>query len=118
MTGGRSASGSRGRRMTRAEGAALVEDWKRSGLGASAFAKARGVGVQRIKYWRRALEAEQDAFVVMSSEQLAAEEHVVGVAVRDSDKIEVAIGQHVVVRIPNTAANLAEVLRELGAVAS
>ena len=46
-------------RMTEAEGEALIEAWRRSGLGPAEFARTRGVGVHRIRYWRRRLETPE-----------------------------------------------------------
>ena len=43
-------------RWTEREGRAAIAAWERSGLGAAAFARSRGVDVQRLFWWRRRLE--------------------------------------------------------------
>lgn len=47
----------RRRRLSRAEGLALVEDLRRSGQTLSEFAQARGIPKQRVHYWRERAEA-------------------------------------------------------------
>lgn len=45
------------KRWTEREGRAAITAWERSGLGAAAFARSRGVDVQRLFWWRRRLDA-------------------------------------------------------------
>ena len=51
------------RAWTPAEGAAMVEEWRKSGMSASAFVRDRGFGLHRLKYWQSRSEKKAD-FVV------------------------------------------------------
>jgi hypothetical protein len=45
--------GSPGRRQSREEGLALVQEWQTSGLRPAEFCRARGIAEHRLHYWKR-----------------------------------------------------------------
>lgn len=59
MKGARGSSIVRGRRWTVAEARAVLDDLARSGLPATRFATRRGVGVERLYWWRRRVEGRR-----------------------------------------------------------
>lgn len=109
--------GARRRRMTESEGAALVEEWRKSGLMMSEFSRARGVGVHRLRYWDQRLahsaagRAEAPSFVVMSADELEGTGHSDEQVVDHA--IEIIVGERFFVRVPPGAGNLADVLHAL-----
>ena len=50
------ARGRDGKRWTVAEAQGLLEQWKRSGLPLSRFARQRGYGPERLRWWKLKLE--------------------------------------------------------------
>jgi hypothetical protein len=97
------------RRMTESEGAALVQEWRRSGLSIAEFGRSRGVGAHRLRYWERRLAPgpAETPFVVMSAEGLGSSAEPSG-----DDAIEIVVGEFFV-RVPAGVGTLAEVLRTL-----
>lgn len=95
------------RRMTESEGAALVQEWRRSGLSMAEFGRSRGVAAHRLRYWERRLAPgpAEMPFVVMSAEGSSAEPS-------GEDAIEIVVGEFFV-RVPAGVGTLAEVLRTL-----
>jgi len=47
-------------RWSWAQGSKVIGEWRRSGLSMSEFARTRGLGTQRLRYWRDRLEANGD----------------------------------------------------------
>lgn len=52
-----------GKRWTPAEARGVLEEWKRSGLPLTRFAKQRGYGPQRLQWWKGKLEARSASSV-------------------------------------------------------
>jgi len=92
------------RPWTAAEGAAMVAEWRKSGMSASGFARARGFGYHRLRYWlsRDEEPTPQRDFVVVPFESLSADAEEAQAGTDDGPMIEVYAGE-VMVRIPMNA---------------
>jgi transposase-like protein len=101
-------------RMNEAEGAALVEEWQRSGLGITEFARRRGVQSYKVSYWKRRLEKTggknrgSGGFLVVSA----------GDVPKTSDReiretLEIVVNERFTVRVPAGLADSGQVLKML-----
>ena len=87
------------------EGAAMVAEWRKSGMSASGFARARGFGYHRLRYWLSRDEeptSERTDFVVVPFEAPASIEDEKSDEA-DGPMIEIFMADDVVVRIPMNA---------------
>lgn len=106
------------RRMTMAEGEALIEQWRESGLSMQEFCRRHQVGLHRVRYWSRRIiqapkeQSEQKFFVALPSEGLGRGDDVRCDAFKSDDAIEIFIGE-CFVRVPHRVGVLAEILRGL-----
>jgi len=107
LTKGKSRSGAKGKRWSAAYGLGVVEEWTGSGLGAAEFCRARGIALQRLRYWAQRSKqatpasveaADAAAFFALSVGEAPAGRDGVATAER-SDGIEVRIGERVVVSL-------------------
>lgn len=104
----------RAERMSEAEGAALVSEWKNSGQTMAAFCRDRGLSAHRVSYWRRRLEESvSTGFMVASAGELRG----TPAPADPSACIEVFVGERFRVRIPAQAGAVEDILFVLGAVA-
>ena len=100
------------RAWTAEEGAAMVAEWRRSGKSASAFVRARGFGLHRLRYWSSRTDeigSNQADFVVVPFGAAAqADEDGAEDATEDDDgpMIEVCVRDEIFVRIPMKADRL------------
>ena len=110
------------RRMTEAQGFALARQWRESGLSVSEFCRVHGVKAHRVWHWNGRLrqeeselteKADEERFVVLSSEELAADADTTNDKDDESDAIEIVVGDQFVVRVRQRAGALADVLRAL-----
>ena len=86
------------------EGAAMVAEWRKSGMSASGFARARGFGYHRLRYWLSREEepmAKRTDFVVVPFDPPSSSEDEE--AAGDGPMIEIFMADDVVVRIPMNA---------------
>ena len=88
------------RAWTPAEGAAMVEEWRKSGMSASAFVRDRGFGLHRLKYWQSRSEKKADFVVVPFEPQGSG--NAEDALTEDSEEamIEICVRDEVFVRIP------------------
>ena len=94
------------RRWTSEEGAAMVAEWRKSGLSASAFVRDRGFGLHKLRYWSTRTHGagpKRADFVVVPFEQQSLHAEEYGADADDVAMIEIFTGQDVVVRIPVNA---------------
>lgn len=52
-------AGTPGRRRSREEGLALVQEWQASGLRPAEFCRARGIAEHRVHYWKRRSQSDE-----------------------------------------------------------
>ena len=105
-------------RMTEGAGAALVAEWRKSGLSMSAFSRSKGLSAERVSYWKRRFDKkppESEAsgdFLVTTTETLRGKT----VPAENVGIIEVLIGERFRVRIPAELGALQDILLALDAV--
>ena len=89
----------------------MVAEWRKSGMSASAFVRARGFGLHRLRYWSSRTEEERASspdFVVVPFGTSSQEEDGEEEALESSDEamIEVCVRDEIFVRIPLKADRL------------
>lgn len=100
------------RAWTADEGAAMVAEWRKSGMSASAFVRARGFGLHRLRYWSsrtgESSTSPPDFVVVPFGAPSPADEEEGEEADEGGDgaMIEVCVRDEIFVRIPMKADRL------------
>lgn len=92
--------------MSPTQGAALVADWRQSGLGPVEYCRQHAVGLHRLSYWRNKQAPNEFVEVVVDRDNDHSRD------TEDALSIEVVVGD-VFVRFPDRAGAAEEILSAL-----